>query len=288
MSKKEKTENDPANDAEAMAAATATPAETREKMTKVSGRGYVQLRHILVQLPDDEKERGSTVGMLASGKQHRALLLYLLILTCWPWLEVRNKPLSADTWLRALKSRTGPTFSASTLSRALKTLEDNGLIEKRVRVGHRVRIVPRREDHQESYSAPAGRTDRRNAYFTLPDSFWNEELFAELKLPGLAMLLVIAKETNQRAEMYMTHADGLPWYGLKAGMVKDGLTELRELGLLEERDEWTKAPLSAIGRTRRKYYRLTGEYSQESRQLARDAAKTERAARLKKKEPEAA
>ena len=290
MRETKSTENDPANEAEAMAmaAATATPAETRAMMTKVSARGYLQLRHIIVQLPDDEEERGSTVGKLASGKYHRALLVYLLILTCWPWLENRTKPLPATTLLRALKSRKGPTFSASTLSRALKTLEDKELIEKRVRVGHRVLIVPRREDGKEIYSPPAGRKDRRNAYFTLPDSFWNEETFAELKLPGLAMLLIIAKETNKKSEMYMTHADGLPWYGLKEGMVKDGLKELRELGLLGERDEWTKAPLSDIGRTRRKYYWLEGEYSQESRERARGTAEKERTARLKKKEPEAA
>lgn len=288
MSETKKTDTD--KDAEAMAAVTASPAETRAMMTKVAGRGYLQLRHILVQLPDDEKERGSTVGLLASGKYHRALLVYLLILTCWPWLEERTEPLAAKTWLRALEPPTakGLTFSASTLSRAFKVLQDNDLIEKRPRVGQKVLIVPRREDGRESYSAPAGRKDRRNAYFTLPDSFWTEELFAKLKLPGLAMLLIIAKETNKKKEMHMTHAEGLPWYGLKPGMVKDGLQELRDEKLLGERDEWTKAPLSDIGRTRRKYYWLTGEYSQESRELARRAAQSERAARLKDKEPEAA
>ncbi|MHA7177320.1 hypothetical protein ACX80D_11745 [Arthrobacter sp. Sr24] len=290
MNETTNSETDPTTEAVSMAAVSATPAETRAAMTRVSARGYLQLRHILVQLPDDEKERGSTVGILASGKYHRALLVYLLILTCWPWLEDRTKPLNAKIWLRALEPPTskGLTFSASTLSRSLKVLEDKGLIEKRVRVGQQVLIIPRREDGKERYSAPGGRTDRANAYFTLPDVFWTEDYFAKLKLPGLAMLLIIAKETNQKAEMYMTHADGLPWYGLKEGMVKDGLEELRKLDLLGERDEWTKAPLSDIGRTRRKYYWLTGEYSQESRQLARGAAKTERAARLKKKEPKAA
>lgn len=258
----------------------ATSAQTRETFTKLSARGYMQLRHVLVQLPTG-KERGSTVGRMVSARQHRALLLYLLILTCWPWLKDRSLPLPADAWLRALTAKNGLTWSNSTLSRALADLETAGLIEERQRVGRLVRIVPRREDGTGEYTAPEGRTDRFNTYFTLPDSFWNDELFAKLHLPGLAMLLVIAKETNKDPEMYIPHELGQAWYGLRPGVVKDGIKELRDLEMLNERTEWKTAPLSAIGIAPRIWYSLRADFSQEARQLIRETAQAERRERLR-------
>jgi DNA-binding transcriptional ArsR family regulator len=264
----------------------ATPAQTRSTFTKLSARGYTQLRHILVQLPDG-KERGSTVGKMVGGRKHRALLLYVLILTCWPWLKDRKFPLPADAWLRALASKDGLTWSNSTLSRALADLQEMGLIERQ-RVGRSVRIVPRREDGGDAYTAPEGRTDRYNTYFTLPDSFWNDELFAKLNLPGLAMLLVIAKETSKEPEMYIPHEYGQAWYGLKPGTIKNGIKELRDLEMLNERMEWRTAPLSAIGRAPRIWYSLRADFSQEARQLVRETSQAERLNRLKSRSKAAA
>jgi hypothetical protein len=267
-------------DLETEAPEPATSAETRASFTKISARGYTQLRHVLVQLPDG-KERGSTVGRMVSRRRHRALLLYLLILTCWPWLKDRTVPLSAQVWLRALTAKNALTWSNSTLSRALGDLEQMELIEPRERVGRAVRIVPRREDGGAEYTAPEGRTDRYNTYFTLPDSFWNDEIFAKLSLPGLAMLLVIAKETSKNSEMYVPHELGSPWYGLKPGTVKNGIDELRRLEMLNERTEWRKAPLSAIGHAPRIWYSLRADYSQEARKYVQDASKADRENRLK-------
>jgi hypothetical protein len=263
----------------------ATSAETRELFTKLSARGYVKLRHVLVQLPDENEERKSTVGRMLNDRKHRALLLYLLILTCWPWLSGNKKPLAAAVWLRALTgtptAKNALTWSNSTLSRALGDLEGLGLIEKRDRVKRLSRIAPRREDGQDVYTAPEGRRDRYNTYFTLPDSFWNSETFAQLTFSGLVMLLIIAKETSQKPEMYIPHEKAKEWYGISAGTVKYGIKNLRELELLDERPEWRKAPLSATGLTKRKWYSLKGDYSQESRKQMQDTSKAERSDRLK-------
>lgn len=150
------------------------------------------------------------------------------------------------------------------------------------RVKGRSLIVPRREDGAEEYAIPEGRADRYNTCFTLPDAFWTSELFAKLSFPGLVMLLIIAKETSQNAEMYIPHEQGPDWYGISAGTVKNGLNNLREFGLLDQRDEWRKAPLSATGRTQRIWYSLTGEYSHGAREQQRRKSKTERAQRLNK------
>jgi len=256
------------------------PAETRAEMTRLSARGYTQLRHVLVQLPDRDKPRPSTVSKMLSGRRHRALLLYVLLLTAWPWLHDRREPLAADVWIRALTADGAPTWSPSTLSRAWADLEELGLVTKK-RERRFARTVPRREDGGDDYEAPGGRTDRWNAYFVLPDEFWNEEHFAKLSLPALVMLLVVLKETNLKDEVWLTYDNAEEWYGIKPKSAQNGLTELVELGLLERRRELVTAPLSPTGKTTRQYYSLTGPYSQSARSKTRARAKRERQRRLK-------
>jgi hypothetical protein len=264
----------------------ATPQETREQFTRLAGRGYLKLRHVLVQLPDDRDERASTVGTMMNQRKHRALLLYLLILTSWPWLSRNKVPLAAAVWVRALTgpydAKNAPTWSASTLSRALGDLETLELIEKRDRVKRRSHIIPRREDGADAYTIPDGLNDRYNTYFTLPDSFWNTGLFAKLSFPGLVMLLIVAKETSQKAEMYIPHEKGPDWYGISPGTVKNGINNLRKLDLLDEREEWRKAPLSPTGLTQRIWYSLKGEFGHGAREQQRNTAKTERSQRIGK------
>ena len=79
-----------------------TPAETRAEMLRFSPRGYAQLRHVLVQLPGTEgadEPRESTLARVVRARKHRALVLYLLVLTCWPWLEKSREPLPAAVWV---------------------------------------------------------------------------------------------------------------------------------------------------------------------------------------------
>ncbi|MHB1490527.1 MAG: hypothetical protein ACYCTH_08520 [Cellulomonas sp.] len=262
----------------------ATPEDTRREMTRLAARGYVQLRHILVQKPEGER-RGSTLGSAVHTRKHRALVLYLLLLTCWPWLEKNHRPLAADTWIRALTSKRGLTWSPSTLSRAWADLEELGLIEERAREGRSVRVTPRREDGGARYDAPGGRADWANAYFIIPDSFWKDELFARLSLPGLAMLLVVAKETNKKGEMYLPYSKADEWYGLSPKTVQNGLKELDKLGLLHKREEVIKAPLSKTGMTTRVWYSLTGDFGSDARASLQKRAQSERSKRLAKEAP---
>lgn len=265
------------------AAAAATPATTRAMMTRLSARGYMQIRHILVQLPEADKPRVSTVGRAVHERRHRALLLYLLVLTAWPWLEKNREPLAASVWIRALTPPKGGglTWSPSTLSRAWLDLEEMGLLEPRERVGRSSLIVPRREDGAEAYDPPGGRTDRWNNYFVLPDSFWNADIFAQLSLPGLAMLLIIAKETNSKKEMYLPYAKAPDWYGISPKSAQKGLADLAKVGLLHKRDETIAAPLSPTGVTTRAWYSLTGDFGHDSRAALRRRAKKERKVRVR-------
>lgn len=255
----------------------ATSGETRAELTRLSARGYTQIRHVLVQLPETDKPRASTLARFLTGRKHRALLLYLLLLTCWPWLKDRRTPLEADVWVRALQSDTGAgtTWSTSTLSRAWRDLEEMGLVSKK-REGRLLRVSPRREDAAADYEVPGGRTDRWNAYFALPDEFWNQQLFAQLRLPGLVMLLLLAKETNYKSEVWLTYDNAEKWYGIKPKSAQNGLAELERLGVVHRRPEKIKAPLSPTGSTVRMWYSLAGPYGYESRKAlqARAAAET--------------
>lgn len=183
----------------------------------------------------------------------------------------------AEVWVRALQSDTGAgtTWSTSTLSRAWRDLEDMGLIAKK-REGRLLRVTPRREDAAADYEVPGGRTDRWNAYFALPDEFWNQQLFAQLKLPGLVMLLLLAKETNYKSEVWLTYDNAEEWYGIKPKSAQNGLVELGRLGVVHRRTERIKAPLSPTGSTVRMWYSLTGPFGFEARKAlqARAAAET--------------
>lgn len=252
---------------------TASSSQTRAEFTRLSARGYVKIRDILVQLPDDEPERSSTVGWAVQNRRQRELVLYLLILTCWPWLHKREKPIAAQVWVRALTSthKNALTWSPSSLSRAWRALEKQGLIE-RERVGQGVRITLCREDgvsgeEQGSlfYSPPTGQRDRRNTYFILPDLFWHDELFAKLTLPGLAMFLVIAKETSQNDEAWLSLKDMPEWYGISQKSAQKGIRNLDDLGLVSQRRTSVSAPLSPVGYTTRVHYRLVNDFNRPAR-----------------------
>ncbi|XBH22118.1 hypothetical protein V5R04_02490 [Jonesiaceae bacterium BS-20] len=262
--------------------AKATPQETRQEMLRLSARGYVQIRQILVQLPDREKERSSVISPIVSQRKHRALILYLLLLTCWPWLAERKLPLQSEVWIRALSTDRGLTWTGPTLSRAWQDLEMLGLVT-REREERLLRVKPRREDGCEEYDPPAGRRDRWNTYFIIPDRFWTDELFATLSLPALVMLLVVAKETNKNAECWLTYDNCEEWYGLKSQTVRKGVKELEEKELLHRRPESVVAPLSPTGMTTRMWYSLTGDFGSESRRALRNKAVSEMGIRLNKK-----
>lgn len=264
---------------------TATPAETREYMTKLSARGYSQFRHILVQLPDEDKPRASTLARIVTERRHRELLLYMLLVSSWTWLAENREPLSASAWIRALTAPGGLTWSKPTLSRSWKRLEEMGLIEPREREDRLVRVVPRREDSAEAYTTPGGRDDRWNTYFVLPDEFWNKNIFADLSLPALAVLLVVAKETSYQKECWFTYKGMEDWYGLRSRTVQTGVKRLEELGLLKIRQQPVKAQLSATGMTIRSYYSLTGAFSHTSRTALQNTAQKEMLARTKKVTP---
>ncbi|WP_098482168.1 hypothetical protein [Georgenia soli] len=87
------------------------------------------------------------------------------------------------------------------------------------------------------------------------------------------MLLIIAKETNPKSpEMRMRLSDARDWYGISPKTAQNGLNNLRDLGLVHERKQRVKAPLSPTGSTTHFWYSLTGSYGTEARSALQSRA----------------
>lgn len=270
-----------------------SPGATREKLLSWSPRRYSVNRFVLVQQPDETKPRPSTVGVLTKGRHHRALVLYLLLLTWWPWLSLRHTPLAAEVWVRALTAE-GPgtanalTWSPSTLSRTWGELGELGLVERK-REGRLTRIVPRREDGKDDYVAPAGqKKDWYNAYFTLPHEFWTEQHFATLSPAALAVLLIVLKETTKKPDVELLREKMQDWYGISGKTVTKGIQELMAAGLIEERLRWEEDLSAKLGYVKHHHYGLTGVFSTEERAARRRVARRKRRLNERKKSKKAA
>lgn len=273
-----------------------SPLETRKALLRAQTRGYTLIRGLLVQLSEEDEEgkRASMLAAFVHTRRHRALLLYILLLGAWSELEERKSPLAASVWIRALTSseRRAPTWSASALSRAWGDLEEMGLVS-RERHARLVEVTPRREDGRADYTRPSGRSDHDETYFVLPDGFWQDELFGQLSLPALAMLLLFLRETNGKSEAKYTFDQIEAWYGIARRTAQKGVQELLTAGLLHARKEIVPAPLSATGRTTHIHYSLTGKYGHDARkqlrEQARDALEGQRSdpkkARARRKRP---
>lgn len=263
--------------------AIATPESTRVELLAGQARGYTQVRNLLVQLPDPtpEGERASLLARAVTQRRRRELLLYLLLLGARPVVEYtqdlvepawKRAPLPSDVWMRALTVPGKLEWSYSALSRAWKNLEEMGLITSR-REKRSKWVSPCREDGTGvDYEKPGGRSGRENHYFVLPDTFWHSGLFAELSLPGLAMLLFFLKETNKRPTVEIPTERIEEWYGISRRSAQNGIDELRDNALLLVNTTRVAAPLSAVGYTYRNVYQLREEYSHASREALRKEA----------------
>jgi hypothetical protein len=240
-------------------------AEDRAEAATKARRGYMQIRSTFVQTVSGA-DRSGPLAVFVSGSQYRAILVYLMLLNVWPWLHDDKLPMEAAGWINLLHSRGTPgrtlVWSESTLSRTWKYLAKTKMITKNRGALGRLRVVPSMEDGSGNpYTFPTGeKGNLEEAYFTLPERFWSEEDFAALTLPGIAMLLILARETNKKPEFSATQDQMADWFGIHRSTVAKGLEQLRVRGLLNERFEEVPAKLSKIRKTWRTHFSLTGEY----------------------------
>lgn len=225
--------------------------ETIAALLERSRRNELPLRRTFVQ----QGARGGGPGPLANFVHHRrvrALDLYLLF-----HAVASAPPFSATfpstVWARALGL--GDHSSAQTLvSRTWTWVEARNLIATR-RVGRKREITLLREDGSgEPYRHPGeqGAADRGH-YFKLPHAYWEANFHNRLGLPAKAVLLIAL---SLRDDFILPVEKGQAWYGLSRDTVRKGLRDLRLYGILAMREERKIAPLSTLGYTTERKYRL--------------------------------
>lgn len=258
-----------------------TPETTRATIVRSTGSGYTPVRHSFVQkFEAKKKSRASTLAKLVRLRKRRELILYLLALTCWD-PEGKYPAWPAAVWLRALDA--GPkatmTWSRSSLSESWTGLVGLKLVTRH-RERRRSRITPRAETGKAAYVRPDGKRTEDH-YLVLPGVFWTDLWFDRLSLAGVAVLLILLKETGKNEEVHLTHAETAAWYGISDSTAKKGYQELLDYGLATKRDEYIQADYAEDGVTVRRHYSLTGDFSTTAREKARKRAAAARAKRMR-------
>ncbi|GAA2509639.1 hypothetical protein [Winogradskya humida] len=181
----------------------------------------------------------------------RGLRAYLMI------VAASSATNEQDTWTTELDSlvwarlfdahKDAESAAARTAAwRTMTRLKDKGLIDcTRTKGSRNIAVTLLREDGtRQPYSRP-GLADK-DAYLQLPIGFWAKGHDEKINLPGLAMLLAICAERRWAA----FPAEHMPtWYGWSADTTLRGLKNLRELGLVEQRERYKRAELTAPGST---------------------------------------
>ncbi|MDF0514292.1 hypothetical protein PX701_11725 [Agromyces sp. H3Y2-19a] len=256
--------------------------DTREVYLQRATSSYAKVRHVLIQRPPSGG-KGSQPSMLPHLKRnHRAAVLYLALLANWPWLRRQAAPLPAATWIRFLGSeqRGSLTWTPQALSHAWGVLEELKLVERQ-RKGRLVNVRPLKEDGSGGdYASPTGKGG--DSYFALPKRFWLDEHHATLSWPGLAVLLILLKETNQYPVTELAIDRAQAYYGISRTTAESGLSELRARGLLLSSERRVADVDHPEGRRLASLHRLSSPYSTEERRELRDAAN--RSVALKGKE----
>jgi len=235
---------------------TATSQDNANHLVEQSGRtaGGTPIRKEFVQRRDSKnKPLAGPLADMVRRRDLRGLLLYLAILTgasAEPW----NVSRPAHFWARLLDL--SPDKGRPAISKAIGRLRDAKLvaIDRRKRQSN---ITMLREDATgEPYTYPTG--EKGDRYFKLPFEFWTQGWYQQLDMPGVAMLLVLLNEKND----VVLPLDRIPgWYGISRATAQRGFTELENHGLVTTWVNQRPAPLSPIGVTFERHYKLVGSFA---------------------------
>lgn len=229
-----------------MQAIKATGRDTRTALLTRSIRANVPLRKTFVQAPRSAACRHGPLRAFVTGRDLRGLKAYLMIVAaCSSGASGWTTEHDSAVWARMMDiHETAGDASARTGAwRTLRRLENRKLITC-ARDGTMIRVALLREDGSgEPYDRPVGDTEE-NRFLQIPATFWTKGYDERIDLPGLALLLVVAREKNWTT----FPADKAPqWYGWSKDTHERGLKKLLDLGLVERREHYVKAPLTPSG-----------------------------------------
>lgn len=216
-----------------------TPLEARTNLLASVKRDYVPLRKVFVQRPKDSEQlptkthrrsyRASSLADLVTGRQERALDLLLLVHALTPVLD--GTPLATSVWAKLLSVKTA--CAPAKVVEAIDTLVKYDLLqchwEGRIPV-----LKPLLEDASGDPWTRPGSTGAEEGpgYFTIPHAYWDRGVSEELTMPGKAMFLIIAADTqNPKTPAFkMPVEKATKWYGFSERTAERGYNQLREKG----------------------------------------------------------
>lgn len=241
-----------------------SPRESRTRLINRTRRRNTHLRRTGVQLARSAGDnRLGPLMRMVKDRRALALHLYLLLIALQP-IDGPEDTISGKTWARLL-STDEQERSPTSISRTWAYLEDHQLIR---REGGRV-IRLREDGSGKDYTRPGTDPDP-TGYFSLPRQFWTEGWDQTLTLPGVAMLLILLAETNQKHLLTLTVDQFASYYGISTSTVDRGLQDLQRNDLLGQKSHWVAADRSGIGRKKVTSWWLKNPFSTAYRAAARD------------------
>ncbi|MFP8887834.1 hypothetical protein [Streptomyces mangrovi] len=176
----------------------------------------------------------------------------------WSWT------LNSSVWARALGTTqsASPASALTAVTRTFIRLEKRNLITwERIKRSREIKVTLLREDGSgQPYTRP-GKDGNTDPYLKLPHAFWKQGHDGQLKLPGLAMLLVASCE---RPGFKLATERVKDWYGWSADTAERGFKELAAKNLMVIDKKVEKAPEAPAGFTRVNLYTLTAPYAHRS------------------------
>lgn len=238
---------------------TVTGADARtELLRRARGRTPVPLRKAFVQKPPGADCRHGPLKDFVANGDLRGLRAYLVTVaaTSHPNQDGWTTTFDSRVWARLLDvDKTATDAAARTgAARTLQRLEDRKLVRCfRARGSSVIAVTLLREDGSgDPYTRPDGSTDQ-DRFIRLPPAFWIGGYDAKVDIPALAMFLAVAHAKPWSA-FPATRME--QWYGWSEDTTLRGIKKLLELGLIERRETYQKAPLSPTGLTMTYQFRL--------------------------------
>lgn len=218
-----------------------------------TGRVTPISEHFIQRRDANNKALPGPLADLVRRRDLRGLLLYLAIATmasAAPWNVARP----AHFWARLLDL--SPDKGRPAISKALARLRDAQLVRiDRHRRKSNVTLL-RQDGSGQPYTYPTG--DKGDRYFKLPLEFWTDGWYQRLDMPGIAMLLVLLNEKN---DVVLPLDKMSKWYGISRTTAQRGFSELEDHGLVTNWVSQRPAPLSPIGVTFERHYKLVGPFA---------------------------
>lgn len=234
-----------------------TGRDARAALLERSVRTAVPLRKTFVQAPKGAASRHGPLREFVRTGDLRGLKAYLLVVAaCSSGTNGWSTTHDSAVWARLMDIHEHATDQAARTGawRTLRRLEKRKLVAcQRPRGSTRITATLLREDGSGApYDRPTGKSEE-DRFLQIPRLFWTKGYDEDIDIPGLAMLLAVAREKPWSP----FPAERAPeWYGWSADTHLRGLHKLLGLGLVERRERYVKAPLSPSGFTLVYEYRL--------------------------------